>query len=174
MGNKQPLDRDITFTTPDEGTAKTTPRLEGLHSRAILLFEDKALESKKDILRASEQIDDNPYFAESQHQSSPPQEDKHTSSTAPHTEASDTDYSNQTDQLVEDYMSSLEKISSTINDLYKGLEVITPLLKDITNSIKDDPAINKKIEESSKTLAKISTETTEIFSLVRIFDFSTL
>nr|GFA34120.1 hypothetical protein [Tanacetum cinerariifolium] len=27
-GNKQPLDRDITFMTPDEGTAKTTPRLE--------------------------------------------------------------------------------------------------------------------------------------------------
>ncbi|GKC37303.1 hypothetical protein Tco_1049687 [Tanacetum coccineum] len=29
-GNKQPLDRDITSTTPDEGTAKTTPRPEGL------------------------------------------------------------------------------------------------------------------------------------------------
>nr|GEW67810.1 hypothetical protein [Tanacetum cinerariifolium] len=28
-GNKQPLDMDITFTTPDEGTAKTTPRPEG-------------------------------------------------------------------------------------------------------------------------------------------------
>ncbi|GJR72459.1 hypothetical protein Tco_0084824 [Tanacetum coccineum] len=28
-GNKQPLDRDITSTAPNEGTAKTTPRLEG-------------------------------------------------------------------------------------------------------------------------------------------------
>ncbi|GJY79000.1 hypothetical protein Tco_0484801 [Tanacetum coccineum] len=28
-GNKQPLDKDITSMTPDEGTAKTTPRLEG-------------------------------------------------------------------------------------------------------------------------------------------------
>ncbi|GKG40489.1 hypothetical protein Tco_0467266, partial [Tanacetum coccineum] len=28
-GNKQPLDRDITFMTSNKGTAKTTPRLEG-------------------------------------------------------------------------------------------------------------------------------------------------
>nr|GEV43181.1 hypothetical protein [Tanacetum cinerariifolium] len=70
----------------------------------------------------------------------------------------------QTDQLVETSISSFEKSSSTINDLYK----------DITNSVKDDPAINKKIEEASKTLAKISTRTTEILSSVRVFDFSTL
>nr|GEU73724.1 hypothetical protein [Tanacetum cinerariifolium] len=30
-GNKQPLDRDITFMTPDKGTAKTMPRPEGSH-----------------------------------------------------------------------------------------------------------------------------------------------
>nr|GEW77763.1 hypothetical protein [Tanacetum cinerariifolium] len=117
-------------------------------------------------------------------------EDKHTSSTTPHTEASDTDSSSdkilkkitedqwekheegvvhyvnlkpsiddyyheniahrdQTDQLVEASMSFLKKSSSTINYLYKGLEVITQLLKDITNSIKDDPATTKKIEEAS-------------------------
>nr|GEY20123.1 ribonuclease H-like domain-containing protein [Tanacetum cinerariifolium] len=70
----------------------------------------------------------------------------------------------QTNQLVEASMSSLEKSSSTINDLYKGLEVITQLLQDIINSVKDNPATNKKIEEASETLAKISTQTTEILS----------
>nr|GEZ23819.1 retrovirus-related Pol polyprotein from transposon TNT 1-94 [Tanacetum cinerariifolium] len=79
-----------------------------------------------------------------------------------------------TDKLVEAYMSSFKKSSTTITDLYKGMEVITQLLKDITNSVKDDPAINKKIKEASDTLAMIFTQTTEILSSVRSFDFSTL
>nr|GFA18819.1 hypothetical protein [Tanacetum cinerariifolium] len=68
----------------------------------------------------------------------------------------------QTDQLVEASMSSFEKCSTTITDLYKGLEVITQLLKDIKRSVKDDPATNKKIEEASETLDKISSQTIEI------------
>nr|GEZ62799.1 hypothetical protein [Tanacetum cinerariifolium] len=80
----------------------------------------------------------------------------------------------QTDKLVEASMSSYEKSNTTITDLYKGLEVITQLLKYIINSVKYDPVTNKKIEEASETLAKISTQTTEILSLVRSFDFSTL
>nr|GEX48916.1 hypothetical protein [Tanacetum cinerariifolium] len=179
--------------------------------------------------------------AETEHQSSHPPEEKHTSSTAPHTKASDTDsssdkilgkyddtlllterqlvkylrkvlrvlferitedqwekheevvihyvnlkvsindyyneniaYKDQTDQLVEASMSSLEMSSSIINDLYKGLEVITRLLKYITDSVKDDPATTKKIKEASKTLAKISTQTTKILSSVKSFDFSIL
>nr|GEX51832.1 hypothetical protein [Tanacetum cinerariifolium] len=164
-------------------------------------MKDEAQESKEDILGAGEEMDDNPLSNETQHQSSPPKEDKPTSSTAPHTEASDTDSSSdtilkkydntlplterqlvkylrkvlyQTDNLVEASMSSLEKSSSIINDLYKGLEVITQLLKEITNSVKDDPATNKKIKKASETLTKISTQTTEILSSVRNFDFSTL
>nr|GFA81441.1 copia protein [Tanacetum cinerariifolium] len=80
----------------------------------------------------------------------------------------------QTDKLVEASMSSLEKRSTTINDLYKDLEVITHILKDITNSVKDDPATNKKIEEAFETLSKIFIQTTKIISSARIFDFSTL
>nr|GFA50689.1 hypothetical protein [Tanacetum cinerariifolium] len=80
----------------------------------------------------------------------------------------------QIDKLMEASMSSLKKRNTTINDLYKGLEVITQLLKDITNSVKDDPATNKKIKKASETLAKISTQTTKILSSVRSFDFSTL
>nr|GFA36274.1 hypothetical protein [Tanacetum cinerariifolium] len=61
--------------------------------RAILLCEDEAQENKEDILGAGEEMDDNPQSAETQHQSSPPLKNKQTSSTAPHTETSDTDSS---------------------------------------------------------------------------------
>nr|GEU63662.1 reverse transcriptase domain-containing protein [Tanacetum cinerariifolium] len=56
-------------------------------------FKDEAQESEEDILGAGEEMDDNPQSAKTQHQSSPPREDKPTSSTAPHTKASDTDSS---------------------------------------------------------------------------------
>nr|GFB22631.1 hypothetical protein [Tanacetum cinerariifolium] len=72
-----PLDMDLTFMTFDEDV------------RAILISEDEARESKEDILGASKEIDDNPQSAETQHQSSPPQEDKPTS----YTKAFDTDSS---------------------------------------------------------------------------------
>nr|GEV96769.1 hypothetical protein [Tanacetum cinerariifolium] len=80
----------------------------------------------------------------------------------------------KTDQLVASSISSLDKSSSSINDLYKGLNVIIELLKDINNSVKVDLATNKKIDEATKTFAKISTQTTKILSLVKTFDFYTL
>nr|GEW87663.1 hypothetical protein [Tanacetum cinerariifolium] len=271
-GNKQPLDWDITFTTPGEGTAKTTLRPEGSHRdkdsggnkppvdiepqnptdvdlsgigakyqedqtqssrlryqsltgnkgepsyegepdtqpmilsyadvRAILLSEDEAQESEEDILGAGKGMDNNLPSDETQHQSSTPQktnpllpllptlkhstlilQEKHEGATVHYVslKASIDDYYNeniarrdQTDKLVKASMSSLEKSCTTISDLYKGLEVITQLLKDITNYINNDPAINKKLEEASETFANISTQTTEILSSVRSFNFSTL
>ncbi|GJT27098.1 retrovirus-related pol polyprotein from transposon TNT 1-94 [Tanacetum coccineum] len=80
----------------------------------------------------------------------------------------------QTDKLVEASMSALEKSSTATSDLYKGLNVITELLKEINNVVKDDPTTNKKIEEAIQTFAKISTATTEILFVVKGFDFSTL
>ncbi|GJR72458.1 hypothetical protein Tco_0084823 [Tanacetum coccineum] len=56
----------------------------------------------------------------------------------------------QTNKLVEASMSSLDKSSTTIIDLYKGVDVITQLLKDINNDVKDDPAANQKINESTE------------------------
>ncbi|GJX13984.1 hypothetical protein Tco_0205742 [Tanacetum coccineum] len=67
----------------------------------------------------------------------------------------------QTDKLVEASMSSLEKCSTTISDLYKGLNAITFLLKDIHNAVKDDPAANQKINEATETFTKISSNITE-------------
>nr|GEZ93428.1 hypothetical protein [Tanacetum cinerariifolium] len=147
-GNKQPLDRDITFMNPDEGTAKTTRGPEGslgdkdsgeinhpsiwnhytpvmlisqglilrepdtppiilsyANVRAILLYEDEAQESEEDILGVGEEMDENTQFDETQHQSSPPQEHKPTSSTAPYTEASDTNSSS--DKILKKYDNTL-------------------------------------------------------------------
>nr|GEU75759.1 hypothetical protein [Tanacetum cinerariifolium] len=108
--NKQPLDRDITFTTPDEGMDKTTSRPEGLH-------EDK--------------------------------------------DSGETNH-----PLIWNHKTPLMLIS-------QGL-VLSTMRTRPGPLARDDPATNKKIEEASETLAKISTKTIEILSSVRSFDFSTL
>ncbi|GJV15364.1 hypothetical protein Tco_1360687 [Tanacetum coccineum] len=50
----------------------------------------------------------------------------------------DENIAHRDDKLVEASMSSLDKSSTTIRDLYKGLNVITKLLKEINNAVKDD------------------------------------
>nr|GEZ38375.1 hypothetical protein [Tanacetum cinerariifolium] len=224
-GNKQPLDRDITSTTPDEGTAKTMPRPEELlgdidsegnippaviepiytpvddlsgtgktssevepdteplqlqtfaDNQAFLLFEDELEKetNEEEVLAAGDDIDEDPQDDVKVGTPSPNQTQPEPSN------ASIEEYykeniahRDQTDQLVAASMSSLDKSSSSISDLYKGLNVITELLKDINNAIKDDPATNKKIDEAIKTFSKISTQTTETLSFVKTFDFSTL
>ncbi|GKC08953.1 hypothetical protein Tco_1000563 [Tanacetum coccineum] len=237
LGNKQPLDRDITSTTLDEGTAKITPHpkgslgnkdsggnippadMEPIHTPVADLlgtgakYQDE-LEKEYDeeeVLAAGDDMDEDPQDDEEVRTPSPDQtqpEPSHVQeyasdssspdlkkfdNTLPLTErqlikylrkmsrASIEEYyeeniahRDQTDQLVATSMSSLEKSSSSISDLYKGLNVITEILKDINNAVKDDPATNKKIDEAIKTFSKIYTQTTEILSLVKTFDFSTL
>ncbi|GJY79001.1 hypothetical protein Tco_0484802 [Tanacetum coccineum] len=80
----------------------------------------------------------------------------------------------QTDKLVEASMSSLDRSNTTISDLYKGLDFITQLLKDINNTVKHDPATNQKLNEATKTFARISSKLTEVLSIVKGFDFSAL
>ncbi|GJU68409.1 putative reverse transcriptase domain-containing protein [Tanacetum coccineum] len=63
-------------------------------------------------------------------------------------------------------MSSLDKSSNTINDLYKGLNIITELLKEIKNAVKDDTVINKKISEATESFTKFSTNITDLQSNV--------
>ncbi|GJT63751.1 hypothetical protein Tco_1015231 [Tanacetum coccineum] len=117
-------------------------------------------------------------LAETHHQSPPSQADKPQSSHAPSTEASDTDSScddilkkydnilplterqlvkDQTDKFVEASMSSLDKSSNTINDLYKGLNIITELLQEINNAVKDDSAYALKQDKELAAWAKSST-----------------
>nr|GEV57849.1 hypothetical protein [Tanacetum cinerariifolium] len=76
-------------------------------------------------------------------------------------------YRDQTDKLVEASMSSLEKSSNTISDLYKGLNIITKLLKEIKNAIKDDSVI-KKISEATESLTKFSTNIIDLQSYVKV------
>ncbi|GJR03390.1 hypothetical protein Tco_0526374 [Tanacetum coccineum] len=83
-------------------------------------------------------------------------------------------YRDQTGKLVEASMSSLDRSSTSISDLYKGLNAITQLLKDISNVIKDDPATNQKINEATKTFVRISSNVTEVLSLVKGFDYFAL
>ncbi|GJV51891.1 hypothetical protein Tco_1447632 [Tanacetum coccineum] len=52
----------------------------------------------------------------------------------------------QTDKLVEASMSSLNRSSTTISDLYKGLYVITQLLKDINNAGFDFSALPSAVK----------------------------
>ncbi|GJZ85451.1 hypothetical protein Tco_0650790 [Tanacetum coccineum] len=67
-------------------------------------------------------------------------------------------HKDQTDKLV-------SKSNTTTIDLYKGLQIVIELLKEIKNAVKDDPAMNNKINESTKTFTKISTNITEAHAL---------
>nr|GEU37860.1 hypothetical protein [Tanacetum cinerariifolium] len=75
-------------------------------------------------------------------------------------------YRDQTDKLVEASMSSLDKSSNTISDLYKGLNIITKLLKKIKNAVKDDSVINKKITEATESFTKFSINIIDLHSSV--------
>ncbi|GKE36692.1 hypothetical protein Tco_1460097, partial [Tanacetum coccineum] len=63
----------------------------------------------------------------------------------------------QIDKLVEASMSSLNKSNNTISDLYKCLNIITELLKEINNVVKDNPAHALKQDEELAAWAKSST-----------------
>ncbi|GJU33014.1 hypothetical protein Tco_1176603 [Tanacetum coccineum] len=262
-GNKQPLDRDITSTTPDERMAKTTPHLEGSlrdkysggnippanrepidtpvadPSGTAFLLSDDELDKESDeeeVLSAGDDMDEDPqddadvrtpspcptqpdpsHVQESASDSSSldlkifyntlpltkrqllkyfrkmsrvlfnritkKQSKQHEDAAVPYADlkASIDQYydeniahRDQTDKLVEASMSSLNRSSTNIIDLYKGLDVITQLLKDINNVVKDDPATNQKLNEATETFARISSKLTEVLSLVKGFDFFVL
>ncbi|GJR33239.1 hypothetical protein Tco_1109471 [Tanacetum coccineum] len=71
----------------------------------------------------------------------------------------------QTNKLVEASMSSLDKIRIVISNLYTGLNIITKLLKDIKNVVKDDPVLNKKVIEATMVYTKNSSSLTELLNL---------
>nr|GEW36919.1 hypothetical protein [Tanacetum cinerariifolium] len=70
-------------------------------------------------------------------------------------------HKDQTGKLVDQTMSFVDRSITAIKVLYKGLEVVTQLLKDISIAVKDDPPTNKKIDEAIETFAKISSQTTK-------------
>ncbi|GKD52262.1 hypothetical protein Tco_1281238, partial [Tanacetum coccineum] len=254
-GNKHPFDRDITSTTPDEGTAKTMSRPEGslrdkdsggnippadmepIHtpvadpSRTGAKYQDELEKesNEEEVLVAGDDIDEDiqaddevrtPSPKQDQPEPSHVQESASDSSspdlkkfdnTLPPTErqlikylrkvsrvllnritekqweqhkevavsyadlkASIDQYydeniahRDQTDKLMEASMRFLDRSSTTIRDLYKGLDVITQLLKDLYNvgfdfsallsTVKDLQAHALKQEEASASWTKSST-----------------
>ncbi|GJV51250.1 hypothetical protein Tco_1446991 [Tanacetum coccineum] len=215
-GNKQPLDKDITSMTPDEGTTKTTPHLEGLlgdkdsggnipptdmepihtpitdPSGTGLTQPDPShvQESASDSSSTDLKKFDNILpFIERQlikyirkmskvlfNQITEKQWEQHEEAAVSYAglKGSIDQYydeniahRDQTDKLVEASMNSLDRSSTTISDLYKGLDFITQLLKDINNTgfdfsallstMKDLQAHALKQEELTASWTKSST-----------------
>ncbi|GJY51434.1 hypothetical protein Tco_0442281 [Tanacetum coccineum] len=221
-GNKQPLDRDITSTTSDEGTAKTTPRpevslgdkdsegnippadMEPIHTpvadpsrvgakyqvdetqstrlryrslienegktssevepdikplqlqtfadiQAYLLSEDELDKecNEEEVLATGDDMDEDIQAVEEEAAVSyadlKASIDQYYNENLAHRD--------QTEKLMEASTSSLDRSITTISDLYKGLDVISQLLKDISNVVKDDPAANQKLNEATETFA---------------------
>nr|GEV63518.1 hypothetical protein [Tanacetum cinerariifolium] len=135
--------------------------------RAILLSEDEAQESDEEVFAAGDDMDEDPQDDKEVRTPSPKQDQPAPS----HVQESASDSSSpdlkifdnilplterkliriQTHKLMEASMSSLDISSTTISDLYKGMNVVTQLLKEISNTVKDDPATNQKINEATKT-----------------------
>nr|GEU36768.1 copia protein [Tanacetum cinerariifolium] len=162
-----------------EGELDTQPMLLTYADvRAIIVSEDEAQESEEDILGAGEETDD-----KSSHPTLILQVKilRKYDDTLPLTERQLVKYLRKVsrvlfERITEDQWEKHEEatvhyvnLKASIDDYYnENIAHIDQtdqlLLKDITNSIKDDPATNKKIVEASETLAKISTQTTKILS----------
>ncbi|GJT02298.1 hypothetical protein Tco_0823467 [Tanacetum coccineum] len=199
-GNKHPFNRDITSTTPDEGTAKTMSRPEGslrdkdsggnippadmepIHTPVVDPSRTGAkyqvdgtqstrLSNEEEVLVAGDDIDEDIQADDEVRTPSPKQDQPEPSHVSrvlfnritekqweQHKEVAvsyddlkasidqyydeNIAHRDQTDKLVEASMCFLDRSITTIRDLYKGLDVITQLLKDINNVVKDDPAAN--------------------------------
>ncbi|GJV85709.1 retrovirus-related pol polyprotein from transposon TNT 1-94, partial [Tanacetum coccineum] len=190
--NIQPLNTDLTSTTSDEGTTKTTPR-----SKGSLRDKDSGgnippsdmepihpTVAKLSGTGAKYQVDQT-QSTRFRYQSLPKNKGKPSHEGELDTQpivlsiyanhdvaavnyadlkASIDDYydeniahRDQTDKLVEASMSSLNKSSNTISDLYKGLNIIIELLKEIKHAVKDDSAHALKQDEQLTAWAKYST-----------------
>nr|GEU76727.1 hypothetical protein [Tanacetum cinerariifolium] len=140
-----------------EGEPDTQPLLLTYEDvRAILLSEDEAQKSDEEVLVYGDDMDEDP------------QDDIEVRTSSPKQDKPEQD---QTDKLAEASMSSLDRSNTTITDLYKGLNVITELLKNINTAVKDDPATNKKINEATETFEEslqmsLRQDTSEIKSMI--------
>ncbi|GKC89144.1 hypothetical protein Tco_1149793, partial [Tanacetum coccineum] len=137
--------------------------------QAFLLSEDELDKEsdEKEVLAAGEDIYEDPQVAEEVRTPSPnqdqpkPSHEQHEEVAVSYADlkASIKEYydenvthRDQTDKPIKTTMSTNDRRSTTIKGLYQGLNVITKLLKDINNDVKDDPATNKKIDEAIETL----------------------
>nr|GEV93435.1 retrovirus-related Pol polyprotein from transposon TNT 1-94 [Tanacetum cinerariifolium] len=191
-GNKQPLDRDITSMTHDEGTTKNMLRPEGslrdkdslgnipptdmepIHNLVVDLLrigakyqvdetQSTRLSNEEEVIDVGDDMDEDPQDDAEVRSPSPNQTQRKPSQVQESASDTSTPDLKRFDNTLP--LTERKLINSFIRDLYKGLNAITELLKDINSAVKDDPATNKKIDEAIMTFAKISTQTTEILSL---------
>ncbi|GJW91646.1 hypothetical protein Tco_0169199 [Tanacetum coccineum] len=168
-GNVQPTDKRFPFTASNEGMAKTMPRLEGP-------LGDKDLEGNKphaDMEPINPTITD-PSGTGIEYQAQ--HEEAVVSYADPRASVEGYYEENianrdQTDKLVEASMSSLKKSRIATSDLYKGLNIIIELLKDIKNAVKDDHVLNKKVIKATEAYTKNSSALTKLLNLLKNFDF---
>nr|GFA86149.1 hypothetical protein [Tanacetum cinerariifolium] len=173
-GNVKPLDRDLTFMTSDEGTTKTTPRTGAKYQ------EDQTQSSRLRYQSLAGNEGEPSYEGEpdTQHMlltcadvraillfEDEAQESKE--DILGGGEEMDDNPQDQSDKLVEAFMSSLEKSSTIINYLYKCLEVITQLVKDITKSVKDDLDKEEEIKKAEEKARLNAISKTEVIKVVR-------
>nr|GEX22210.1 hypothetical protein [Tanacetum cinerariifolium] len=121
---------------------------------------------EEEVFAAEKDMDEDPQVAKEVRTPSPKQdqpEPSHASIEEYYDE--NVAHRDQTEKLVESTMSIIEKSSTTIKDLYQGINVITQLLKEINHAVKDDHAKNKKIDEAIETFDKISTNTIKAHAL---------
>ncbi|GJT42934.1 hypothetical protein Tco_0951649 [Tanacetum coccineum] len=160
-GNKKPLDRDVTSTTSNEGMTKTTPRPKGSlgdkDSRGNIPPADiepihtpvtdpsgTGAKYQVDETQSTRLSDEDEVLAARDEMDEDPRDDKEVRTPSPGPTQPDPSHASidqyydeniahrdQTNKLVEASMSSLDRSNTTISDLYKGLNVITELLKTI-------------------------------------------
>ncbi|GJX23152.1 hypothetical protein Tco_0227597 [Tanacetum coccineum] len=211
-GNKQPLARDIPFTTPDEGTAKTTPRPEGslgdkdsgenipsadiepIHTpiadpsgtgakyqvdetqstrlRYWSLTKNEGKTSfevklgkdndEEEVLAAQVDMDEDIQAAEEVRTPSPKQ-DQPEPSQEHHEEAvvSYADLKASIEQYYDENIAHRDQAGKLMEASMSSLD-------------RNNPTANQKINEATETFATISSNITEVISLVKSFDFFAL
>nr|GEZ30365.1 hypothetical protein [Tanacetum cinerariifolium]GEZ33420.1 hypothetical protein [Tanacetum cinerariifolium] len=116
---------------------------------------DEAQESDEEVLAARDDMDEDP------------EDDKKVKTPSP---KKDQPAPSHTNKLVEASMSSLDRSSTTISDLYKRMNVITQLLNEIFNTVTNDPATNQNINEATKTFARISSTSLSVTPTLALTD----
>ncbi|GJS09719.1 hypothetical protein Tco_0366515 [Tanacetum coccineum] len=156
-------DLRVPSTASNEGTAKTTPRLEGE-------LRDKESEGNKppaDMEPIHPTVAD-PSGTGAEYQVD---ETKYTRLRTKHEESvvsyadikasiegyyeENIDYREQTDKLVKATMDSLDKTATDKVNLLNALNGVTETLKAVQHAVKDDPAINKKVIKATEAYPKI-------------------
>ncbi|GKB37943.1 hypothetical protein Tco_0882885 [Tanacetum coccineum] len=133
-----PADKGLPSTASNEGTAKTTPRLEGelrdkdsegnkppadmepIHPTVADPFRDWAKHKEAVVSYADIKASVEGYYEEN------------------------IDYREQTDKLVKATMDSLDKTATDRVNLLNALNGVIETLKAVQHAVKDDPALNKK------------------------------